>query len=432
MTGRVLLIGGRAESVRKAIDCGLDVVYLQKPSRFDPALSRLCPQIHLVDFQDVPLVTALVDALHDVRPFDRVLSQTEAAQLVTGHLTTRLGLPGNSADTVRTLHDKARLRTLLNEHGIGPVAAGTISSRTTLWQFVDRHGPSVVKPTMASGSLGVRIVRSPAEVDDAWEWVTSFGFGAFLAEELLSGVEVSVESVSTGGRHTIVSITGKDTGDGVFELGHVVPAHLGDDDRRRVADFTRQVLDAIGVTEGLAHSEVMLTVDGPRLVEAHSRRAGGRIDELVRLVYEIDLERVAYELVGQAATPPIPGRPRGAAAVRFLQAAAGRVVGIEGVAIARSIAGVREVTVAMQPGDVVHPMSWSEDRCGHVLVQGSDPESATRLARRAADAVRIVTVPLGDPPPPRSMRTMLADVDEVLDPFLPPIREGGWSGVRTR
>jgi biotin carboxylase len=412
---RILLVGGKLATVRAAAECGLDVVYVQKPGLFDPETRRHCTRVHLMDYQDLPAVRSLARAEHAAAPLTRVMAQSESALVVAGRLTAELGLPGNSVATVETMHDKAAMRALLNAAGLGPVAAEIGSTRQALHRFVRRHGAAVVKPVAASGSLGVRKVNGPDEVNGAWRWITSFGLGEFLVEELLTGVEVSVETFSVAGRHVVLAVTGKDTGTGVLELGHVVPADLPGEQGAAVRQFVVRVLDEVGLIDGPAHTEVMLTARGPRLVETHNRRGGGRIADLVRLVHGIDLDRLAFGLAFPDPPVPEPSPAVGAAAVRFLHARPGRVVTVTGVDRAAALEGVLDIRLEVAPGDTIGPARWSEDRCGHVVVSASDPASAARLAERAAGLIELHTEPSLDAAP-ATLTEILATVDETMWP----------------
>ncbi|MFH9134344.1 ATP-grasp domain-containing protein [Streptomyces sp. NPDC017524] len=414
---RVLVVGGKAGIVRKAAALGLEVVHVQKPSAFDPDVVEHCSQLLLVDYQDVPTVTALVRALHEQRPFARVFTQTEAAQAVAGHLTDALGLPGNSERTTRLLHDKPALRALLNERGIGPVATVTRPTRAELHDFVKAAGAAVLKPTMGSGSLGVRRIASVDEVDEAWAWREAFGLEEFMAEEWLVGKELSVETFSRAGTHTVVAVTGKETGQGVVELGHVVPAPLDDGELSAVASTVEALLDAVGLVDGPAHTELILTAAGPRVVESHSRRGGDRINDLVRLVHGVDLEEATYRLALGGDPLPRPGKPDGAAAIRFLVASPGTVTSVTGTPRAEAADGVVQVDVQVEPGDRVHELRWSEDRCGYVVVHAADTETAVRRAAEAAALVVIATEPVAADGQAATLGTLLGEVDEVLDPF---------------
>ncbi|MEU2673262.1 ATP-grasp domain-containing protein [Streptomyces sp. NPDC007164] len=415
---RILLLGGTAEGTQKAAECGLYVVNVDKPALFEPAAKEHCAQTHLIDYQDIGLVTTLARALHQHAPFTRVLSQTEAGPLVAGHLTTALGLAGNGVDVTRLLHDKLALRGLLNTRGLGRVAVRRGTTFEALRDFVAHHGGAVAKPTMGSGSLAVRKVRSPGEVAEAWDWLVSFGVRNFMVEELLVGPELSVESFSVEGRHSVLAITGKDNGDGVVALAHVVPAELSQDEAAAVAALTCRMLDAVGLVEGPAHTEVILTADGPRVVESHNRCAGGHINELVDMVYGVDLERLTYRLaLPEPVTVPEPAAD-GAAAVRFLTPPAGRVVSVEGVDEARAAEGVVRVEVKAEPGQDVRPLHWSEDRSGVVVVRAENSAAAARRARQVAESIEIRTKP-SERESPTTMGEVLAAAAEVLDPFAP-------------
>ncbi|MEU8654853.1 ATP-grasp domain-containing protein [Streptomyces sp. NPDC048737] len=392
------------------------MVNIEKPALFESGAMEHCVQTHLLDYQDIGLVTALARALHAHTPFTRVFSQTEAGPLVAGHLTTVLGLPGNSAAVTRLLHDKLALRSLLNERGIGRVEVARGSSRETLQRFVDRHGAAVVKPTMGSGSLGVRKVLSASEVPATLDWLASFGVRDFMVEELLVGAELSVETFSVGGRHSVVAITGKDNGGGVVALGHVVPAVLSTRQASAVEDITLRMLDAVGLTEGPAHTEVILTADGPRVVESHNRCAGGYINELVELVYGVDMERTTYLLARNPGPSRVRERGQGAAAVRFLAPPAGRVEDIRGVDQARAAHGVVKVDIKVRPGQDVRPLCWSEDRSGAVIARADSSEAAEHRARQVAESIEIRTNGQ-ELQPSVTMGGLLATVHEVLDPF---------------
>nr|WP_317633476.1 ATP-grasp domain-containing protein [Streptomyces sp. HUAS 15-9] len=413
---RVLVLGGNARTLGKAAAMGLEVVNFQKPALFTPEVVGHCAQVHLIDYQDIELVTRLARTLHAVRPFERILTQSEIGQLVVGHLNDELGLQGNGLTVMRTLHDKLALRTLLNAKGIGPVDVVRGTNRDALHRFVAEHGSAVVKPVMGSGSLGVRKIRSVAEVDEVWDWLSSFGIGTFMVEELLEGREVSVETFSYRGEHHVLAVTGKETGGGVVELGHVVPAPLGMADQRAVADFTAAVLDTVGVAEGTAHTELILTAAGPRVVESHARCGGDRITKLVELSTGIDMEELPFHLLDTTGfTVPSP-EAKGAAAIRFLTAEPGRVVTVEGVEKARAHEAVIELDVKVQEGDLVRPLHWSEDRCGYVLVHAASTSEAIAQADKISSSIEIRTEAVADIPEVH-MNDVLAEVDEILDPF---------------
>jgi biotin carboxylase len=275
-------------------------------------------------------------------------------------------------------------------------------------EFGERYGyPFVVKPVDASASFGVRLVRSSAQTGAVWQdivrlrgsvghrFANYFPVRRFLMEEYLDGPEFSVESLSFDGRHVPLAITEKAVHGNFVELGHALPARLPEPSAAAVLACVSDFLDAVGLREGPAHTEVMLTARGPRVVESHGRPGGDRIMELVEAAYGVDIEAYA---VGWAAgvLPALDGSPpaRAAAATRFVVAPPGRVTAVEGVEEVRAHEGALGADVAVSVGDTVRPLEASWDRPGQVLVTAADTAAAVALAEQLAGKITVATDPV--------------------------------------
>ena len=118
--------------------------------------------------------------------------------------------------------------------------------------------------------------------------------------------QVSVETVTADGATHVVGVTDKSiAGDPWFvESGHMFPADLPTADAEAVAVAA---IEALGLDRGVAHTEVKLTPDGPKLVEVNPRPAGNQITELVRRVTGIDLPAAYAQL---ARRTPVCAAPR--------------------------------------------------------------------------------------------------------------------------
>jgi biotin carboxylase len=407
---RVLVIGGKLDHVRKARELGLDVVHVQFPDEYDRGHWPYVDQALLLDYGDVNRLLPLVRALHEAYPFQAAVSLYELGLLPAARVNEALGLGGESVATVELLLDKWRMRQQLAASGVSPVAAAVGRSARDIQEFVEAHGlPVIVKPIRESGSLGVFRIRDQAEVDSVTErfralddghWTAkdlSFAdsFSEFLIEEYLDGAEISVETLSFDGRHVVVAVTDKETGPGFVELGHSQPSDCSpetlDEVRRLVTDF----LDAVGLRNGAAHTEVKLTSRGPRIVESHNRIGGDRINDLTEIAYGVDMERYAlgagFDVVEPLTAAP---RPRGGAAIRFLTPEPGRIVEVTGLDAVRADPAYVDLQLKVGPGDDVPPLTWNEDKVGHILARGATRTEAVAYARRLAAAVDIRTEPL--------------------------------------
>jgi biotin carboxylase len=161
-------------------------------------------------------------------------------------------------------------------------------------------------------------------------------------------------------------------------------------DRGRIEALVVRFLDVMGLVEGPAHTEVIVTPDGPRIVESHNRPGGDGIIDLVQHACGLDVIGMTFDRLAGRPVHVRPDRHR-AAAVSFLTAEPGRVHRVDGVAAARAVPGVERVEVTVGPGDVVRPLSCSADRCGCVLAVGATAEETLAATRQASALITIGT-----------------------------------------
>ena len=99
-----------------------------------------------------------------------------------------------------------------------------------------------------------------------------------LVQEYVTGTEFVVDSFSYEGVHTFTDVCRyKKIDNGphmaVYDSMEWIP--MDDPEVPVLLDYTRRVLDAIGMRFGAAHVEVMLTESGPLLIEVNARPHGG-------------------------------------------------------------------------------------------------------------------------------------------------------------
>jgi biotin carboxylase len=272
-----------------------------------------------------------------------------------------------------------------------------------LRHFGARHGwPVIVKPADSSASVGVCTVEAPEQADEICRQVAAMRrscvadhvtLDRFMVEQFVPGPEVSVETVSFGGRHVVLAITEKLLADGGFvEIGHALPARLEVGLERAIVASTVAFLEAVELRDGPSHTEFRLGGRTPVLIESHNRVGGDRIHDLVECAFGVDMDKVALAWP-HGLMPPLTGAPeaRCAAATRFFVAPPGEVVAIEGVDEARQHPGVVGLDVTVAVGDTVRPLRASWDRCGQIVVTAPTTAQAAALVDRLASQIRIVT-----------------------------------------
>jgi biotin carboxylase len=243
------------------------------------------------------------------RTVDGVLTFSDDLLEAAAVVADRLGLPGQPTETIALFRDKYLQRGALAAAGVPtPRFARLMSPADVPAVLAEVPLPAILKPTRGSGGALASIVTTPDElgsrVAQAFDDAARAGGAvdpdtAFILEELLMGDPaaatpgfapyVSVESIAVGGAVCHLAITDRfPTAPPVLETGMMLPSALGASARADVFAMAGQALHALGFRTGLAHTELMLTADGPRVIEVNGR-AGGALPYLFPMVTSVNL-----------------------------------------------------------------------------------------------------------------------------------------------
>ncbi|WP_433389317.1 ATP-grasp domain-containing protein [Micromonospora sp. KLBMP9576] len=341
-----------------------------------------------VPWDDPAAFEATTTALAQWEP-SVVLGFGETSVAVAAALAQRLGISGPAPEQVRLTTDKVLFRRRLAASRLPVVEQRVCADEADLLNAAAALGmPFIVKPRSGVGSEGVHLLT---DLDHVQHGASRLDYGTGLvAEEFVEGPEFSVESISREGRHEILGVTRKSTtgAPGFVETAHVHPAPGGP--HKELREAAADVLDAIGMRTGLAHTEFILGTDGPRVIESHARPGGDRITDLFRLATGRDmfLEVVAAHL-GIAVEP---ARHFGRyAAIKFLEVPPGKIETITGLAEIAEQEWVHEVSFDLAVGDTVPPVVSSSTRPGFVVITGDTPADIDERFRQV-EALVTVTV----------------------------------------
>ncbi|MDT0610463.1 ATP-grasp domain-containing protein [Streptomyces lancefieldiae] len=262
-----------------------------------------------------------VAALHRRRRIDGVVTYSELLLRPQAEIAQRLGLPGNSPQSVAIAQSKARQRAVFAQRGVPSPRSAELRGAADLAPAAARVGlPAVFKPSLGAGSTGVRLVRDQAELERAYEEARA-ATGPFLQEDdrfLLEerlqveadgdtdyAAYVSVESLLVEGQaHHLVVTDRLRLRHGYAEEGLILPSRLPAARQADVIACADRAIRAVGLTSGAVHTEVALTARGPVVIEVNAR-AGGPVPDLLRTAADYDYAAQ----IGRAALrlPPTEG-----------------------------------------------------------------------------------------------------------------------------
>lgn len=306
---------------------------------------------------------------------------SDVAAPTVAYIAEHMGLTGNTYEAALRAHDKHRMRDTLITAGVDCPKYKVVTSTVQ----IDLNGlqfPVIVKPSDRSGSLAVTKVTDKGDLETAvTKALESSMAHEALIEEFIEGREISVETISRNGEHFALQITDKiTTGAPHFvELAHHQPSSLPSEMQARIYAITRHALDALGLTDGAAHSEYKITNDGRIVVMEIGGRMGGDFigSDLVRLSTGYDFLQGVIEV---ALGEPIMPKPRKIAysGVYFLSALTPEVFPY--IVRARNY---KEIVAAEQTDSELRPLTCSADRSGYVIYQSKNEIFTIPIGRSA-------------------------------------------------
>jgi phosphoribosylamine--glycine ligase len=190
--------------------------------------------------------------------------------------------------------------------------------------------PCVVKADGLAAGKGVHVCRSDQELETALRAIARLG-GPVVVEELLEGEEISVFALTDGARAIALPaaqdfkrVGDGDTGPNTGGMGAYAPVH-GIDAEEIVESVHRPVLEELARREspfvGVLYAGLMLTDDGPRVLEFNCRFGDPETQAIVPLLGDELLGALAAAAQGDLRERDLSASDQ--AAVTVVLAAAG-------------------------------------------------------------------------------------------------------------
>lgn len=388
---KILIIGASAlqlPAILKAKEMGLRV-----------AVADFNPKAVGIPFADQYFnastidVEAICKVAKDFRPDGIMTLATDMPMRSIAAATSMLGLPGISVETALKSTDKWEMIKAFVSNGVEAPQYLFLSDSQDLQAHREEiRYPCVMKPTDNAGSRGVILIQKPDELDSAYQYSRSQSrSGHVIVEEYMKGQEVSVEVVVYHGVPHILAVTDKlTTGAPYFvEMGHSQPSQLPEPDLERIRDLASRAVLSVGIENGPAHVEIILTADGPKMVELGARMGGDCITtHLVPLSTGIDMVKATID-IALGEEPDLRQTLHKASAIRFVGANVGVVRSIGGAEDALSQPNVKHVQFFKHIGDEVTGIHNSLDRAACVIAQANTVREAVEACESGASKLKI-------------------------------------------
>ncbi|MFB7983188.1 ATP-grasp domain-containing protein [Streptomyces vinaceus] len=410
MNENILVIGSGDQHFREYALSGLAERYsvlliAQTPLSWQAPYVADHREVELTDKAQVLAAAEDLAARHRVAG---VLTWDEMQVAVAAEVGAALGVATMPVEAARACRDKGAQREAFAAHDVPSARfrlAGTLEA--ALAAAGDIGYPVVVKPRGRAASIAVQLVGSDEELRTAFEFArgsenSAIEDGLVLVEEYLRGPEISVDCWVLDGRVEPYAVALKRTDFPPFfeEVAHVVGDVLDAATAAAVRDVVVRAHRALGIDRTVTHTELMLTAEGPKIIEVNGRLGG----ELIPYLAELCAPGFSVgELLGSVATGRAPrtvAEPGRLMGIRFLYPPHGMVFhDLDHPAALSDEPWVREIRRVTPPGLELHlPPKQFLGRAGFVIASGDTVAEVDEHLLALADKVLVVGTPVDGTP----------------------------------
>lgn len=240
-----------------------------------------------------------IQIIHDQPNLEDILRNYNPLAIIPGTesavpLAERLALiltPQFANDPKKSLNrlHKALMQKALEEASVPSLKTLNTSSENEVETWIKESDlvdtPLIIKPPISAGSD--KVFHIPAKGD----WKKAFNrvltepsqitgklSQTVVVQEQAIGIEFAVGTVSANGKHHLahlIKYNKTSSGDRLTVFDHVEFLPYSEEHYGELFDYAQKALDALGIRWGAAHTEIMLTEKGPRLIESGARMLGG-------------------------------------------------------------------------------------------------------------------------------------------------------------
>lgn len=382
MSKTIMILGAsilQLPAIEKAKEMGLDVIVVDLNPK---AVGFNVPGIkkEVISTIDIPKI---IDAAKKNNIDGIMTLATDMPMRSVAAVAKEMNLIGVDEETALKATNKAEMRRALKVANVPIPRFFIVTNREEYMKAVKQFSvPFIVKPADSSGSRGifeVQDIHDKELIREAYEYCKPFSkCGDIVVEEYMIGPEVSVETLSVDGVCNIIQVTDKLTTGAphYVEMGHSQPTMQCKEIKDRINEVVKAANKAVGIKDGPSHTEIIVTDEGPKIVEIGARLGGDNITtHLVPLSTGVNMVECCIN-IALGKKPDMKPKWIKGAAIRYLQQHAGVVKSIKGIEVAESMTGICQVSIVHGVGEKVTEVTSSGERMGFVIAQDSNAEKA--------------------------------------------------------
>ncbi len=361
-------------------------------------------------FQDTASYLTAVRRIHTHTPIDASIVTYESYVVPDALIAAELGLPGMSEGAAHACTDKEIMR---GKFALSPEKVSpdfhVVTSPESLTNFANNHDfPLILKPANLSKSLLVTKNNSLDELlvnytkatqlaQTTYQKYAPNNTPKFIVEEFLEGSIHSVDAFvdASGQPHVLDNVvdyqTGHDIGfDDNFHYSRLLPSKLSPQDVLAIRHTAELGCKLLGMTSSPAHIEIILTKNGPRIVEIGARNGGYR-ERMHALANGIDITANALALCLDQPLDISPKKNDSVGVFELFPKTPGIFQGIAHEDRLRALPSYYYMSTKAAPGQFVGKAADGHKMCAVVILASSDPTQFQADVAFLANSVAVIT-----------------------------------------
>lgn len=398
MNKKLMILGAsilQLPAIEKAKEMGLDVVVVDmNPDAIGFNVAGIEKEIiSTIDIQ------AVISAAKRHKIDGIMTLATDMPMRTVAAVAKEMNLIGIDEETALKATNKAEMRKALQLNNVPIPKFYVVSNKDEYKEVVKQFDvPFIVKPADSSGSRGifeVKDIHNETLVNEAYEYCHPFSkVGDVVVEEYMEGPEVSVETLTVNGECHVIQITDKLTTGAphYVEMGHSQPTMLSKEIAEQISKVAKAANKAIGIKNGPSHTEIIVTKEGPKIVELGARLGGDNITtHLVPLSTGVNMVECCIK-IALGEEPNLTPKYEKASAIRYFKQHEGVIKKISGIEDAKKVECVKQITIVRSVGEIITDVIDSGSRMGFVISQADKVHTAVESCDKALEQIKITYV----------------------------------------
>jgi biotin carboxylase len=368
-------------------------IMLKDPARLQPFLAYTDRYLLVDTLEETDLGPALRELARE-HPFDALLSTAETGIGPVAREAERFGLLYPSVAALDNAVFKNRCRSILARHHLRSPRFEVLNEQDLAAGPRDMALPYVVKPIRGFAKQYSAICRTQGDFDayihelrasrERSASINSIVSHDYIVEAYVEGTLHSAEVIVRQGKVMRFASTTRYRAHyyDLLELAAVMPSGLSEAQREEISRYLQAVFNVLGIQVGLYHVELLMSAQGPVLVEINARMMGS----VSPIMYQQLTGQDPFEhLIRLHLGEPLSLGEHGFNSAGLTLAVAARHGGLirsdfkpEHLRQLLDDYGIPHHTLNIQAGKHIDRYEGNLSIMGHVICPASDPEAAAR------------------------------------------------------